>query len=59
MRGATAMALPVGLSGSDVSYDSGAHWTQFDTGQFDTVACTKGGACWASCDLCRVAVLQH
>lgn len=59
VRGATAMALSVGLSGSDVSYDSGAHWTQFDTGQFDTVACTKGGACWASGDLGRVAVLQH
>jgi|tagenome__1003787_1003787.scaffolds.fasta_scaffold20696846_2 photosystem II stability/assembly factor-like uncharacterized protein len=59
VRGATGMALAVGLTGSDVSYDSGHHWTQFDTGQFDTVACTRGGACWASGDLGRVAALGH
>lgn len=59
VRGSTGMALAVGLSGSDVSYDNGLHWTQFDSGQFDSVACTRGGACWASGDLGRVAVLQH
>jgi hypothetical protein len=59
VRGSTGMALAVGLTGSDVSYDSGGHWTQFDSGQFDTVACTKGKACWASGDLGRVAVLKR
>jgi photosystem II stability/assembly factor-like uncharacterized protein len=59
VRGSTGMALTVGLTGSDVSYDSGQHWTQFDSGQFDSVACTRGGACWASGDLGRVAVLRH
>jgi photosystem II stability/assembly factor-like uncharacterized protein len=57
--GRPGMALAVGLTGSDVSYDSGQHWTQFDSGQFDTVSCTRSGACWASGDLGRVAVLQR
>jgi photosystem II stability/assembly factor-like uncharacterized protein len=49
--------VAVGLTGSDVSRDGGRTWTTFDTGQFDTVACAKDGACWASGDLGRVAVL--
>ena len=59
VRRGSGMALAVGLTGSDVTYDGGEHWTQFDDGQFDTVDCTRGGACWASGDLGRVAVLQH
>jgi photosystem II stability/assembly factor-like uncharacterized protein len=57
--GSPGMALAVGLTGSDVSYDFGRHWTKFDSGQFDTVACTRSGACWASGDLGRVAVLRR
>ena len=49
--------VAVGLTGSDVSWDGGRTWTTFDTGQFDTVACASDGACWASGDLGRVAVL--
>jgi photosystem II stability/assembly factor-like uncharacterized protein len=45
-RGETALA--VGLTGSDVSTDSGHRWRRFDTGSFDAVACRMGGACWAS-----------
>lgn len=56
-RGAAAVA--VGLTGSDISFDGGWHWTTFDTGQFDTVSCTRDGACWAAGDLGRVAVLQR
>jgi photosystem II stability/assembly factor-like uncharacterized protein len=41
-------ALAVGLTGSDISTDGGFTWTQFDPGSFDAVACTPGGACWAS-----------
>lgn len=51
--------ISVGLTGSDVSYDAGRTWTSFDSGQFDTVACAPDGACWASGDLGRVAVLQR
>ena len=55
----TATAIAVGLTGSDVSYDAGQHWTPFDTGQFDTVSCASDGSCWASGDLGRVAVLNR
>ncbi|MGI8668140.1 MAG: WD40/YVTN/BNR-like repeat-containing protein [Jatrophihabitans sp.] len=54
-----AGVVSVGLTGSDVSYDAGLHWQSFDTGQFDTVSCTRDGACWASGDLGRVAVLHR
>jgi photosystem II stability/assembly factor-like uncharacterized protein len=52
-----ATVISVGLTGSDISYDAGRDWTTFDTGQFDTVECTPDGACWASGDLGRVALL--
>ncbi|MBO1765439.1 oxidoreductase [Allobranchiibius sp. GilTou38] len=54
-----ATVISVGLTGSDVSYDAGRDWHTFDTGQFDTVSCAHDGACWASGDLGRVAVLQR
>ena len=54
-----ATVLAVGLTGSDVSYDGGVHWRPLGTGQFDTVSCAGDGACWASGDLGRVAVLQR
>lgn len=52
-------AIAVGISGSDVSYDGGRHWQQFDDGSFDTVDCTRDGACWASGEQGRVAVLTR
>jgi len=54
-----ATVIAVGLTGSDVAYDGGLHWRTFDTGQFDTVNCATDGACWASGDLGRVAVLRR
>jgi photosystem II stability/assembly factor-like uncharacterized protein len=54
-----ATLIAVGLTGSDVSYDAGQHWSTFDTGQFDTVSCATDGACWAAGDLGRVAVLRR
>jgi len=54
-----ATVVAVGLNGSDVSYDGGLHWRTFATGQFDTVDCASDGACWASGDLGRAAVLQR
>jgi photosystem II stability/assembly factor-like uncharacterized protein len=50
-------ALVVGPSGSNVSFDRGRNWTQFDTGSFDTVDCARGHACWAAGEQGRVAYL--
>jgi photosystem II stability/assembly factor-like uncharacterized protein len=52
------VALAVGPTGSDVSRDAGRTWTRFDTGSFDAVACVRG-ACWASGEQGRVAVLRR
>ncbi|HEX8767005.1 MAG TPA: hypothetical protein VF714_01470, partial [Jatrophihabitans sp.] len=52
-------AIAVGISGSDISYDGGRSWHQFDTGSFDTVSCARNGACWASGESGRVAVLSY
>ena len=51
--------LAVGPGGSDYSPDGGRHWTSFDTGSFDSVDCTPGGACWASGTAGRVARLTR
>ena len=51
--------LAVGPSGSDVSTDGGRTWATFDTGSFDSVECTSDGACWASGEQGRVAVLSR
>jgi len=51
-------ALAVGPTGSDVSRDGGRSWTGFDTGSFDAVECVGRGACWASGEQGRVAVLH-
>jgi photosystem II stability/assembly factor-like uncharacterized protein len=50
--------VAVGPTGSDVSMDGGRHWTTFDTSSLDSVDCTKDGACWASGEQGRVAVLR-
>jgi photosystem II stability/assembly factor-like uncharacterized protein len=54
-----ATVIAVGLTGSDISSDGGLHWRTFDTGQFDTVSCTRDGSCWASGNLGRLAVLDR
>jgi photosystem II stability/assembly factor-like uncharacterized protein len=50
-------AIAVGLSGSDVSTDSGSSWQRFDNGSLDTVDCASPTACWASGAAGRVAYL--
>ena len=50
-------ALAVGPTGSDVSFNRGRNWTEFDGGSFDTVDCASGSACWASGEQGRVAKL--
>ncbi len=52
-------AIAVGLSGSDVSSDSGATWQRFDDGSLDTVDCASPTACWASGAAGRVAYLAR
>jgi photosystem II stability/assembly factor-like uncharacterized protein len=51
------VALAVGPTGSDITYDGGRTWRRFDTGSFDSVQCARDGACWASGDQGRVARL--
>ncbi|WP_426503601.1 WD40/YVTN/BNR-like repeat-containing protein [Dactylosporangium sp. McL0621] len=50
-------AFAVGPTGSDWTRDGGRTWARFDTGSFDSVACAAG-ACWASGEAGRVAVLR-
>ncbi|MEV4758159.1 oxidoreductase [Micromonospora sp. NPDC049559] len=52
------LALAVGPTGSDISYDGGRRWRNFDAGSFDSVDCTAGGACWASGEQGRIATLR-
>jgi photosystem II stability/assembly factor-like uncharacterized protein len=52
------VALTVGPTGSDLTPDGGRHWFPFDAGSFDTVDCTRDGACWASGEQGRVATLR-
>lgn len=49
-------ALAVGPTGSDISYDGGRSWREFDAGSFDAVLC-EDGTCWASGEQGRVARL--
>jgi photosystem II stability/assembly factor-like uncharacterized protein len=55
--GGQGWVIAVGPTGSDVSRDGGRTWSAFDTGSFDAVQCTRDGACWASGEQGRVAVL--
>lgn len=49
--------LAVGPTGSDISLTGGQRWRKFDDGSFDTVDCSRDGACWASGEQGRVASL--
>jgi photosystem II stability/assembly factor-like uncharacterized protein len=51
------VAIVVGPSGSDVTFDQGTTWQRFDDGSFDTVDCPGGHVCWASGEQGRVAYL--
>ncbi|MFI7008559.1 WD40/YVTN/BNR-like repeat-containing protein [Streptomyces sp. NPDC050145] len=48
-------ALAVGPTGTDLTTDGGRTWRTVDTGSYDTVDCTRDGACWASGEKGRVA----
>ncbi|KAH3907517.1 hypothetical protein HBH56_190070 [Parastagonospora nodorum] len=55
-RGFTAIA--VGTSGSDITFDGGKNWRNFDNGTFDAVECIGMNVCWASGLQGRVARLS-
>ena len=42
------VAIAVGPTGSDITYDGGRSWTAFDDTPYDAVVCTSDSACWAS-----------
>lgn len=51
------VALTVGPTGSDVSWNGGRDGKPFDTGSFDAVMCAHDGSCRASGEQGRVARL--
>ncbi|MFB9234994.1 oxidoreductase [Plantactinospora siamensis] len=51
------LALAVGPTGSDLSYDGGRIWRRFDSGSYDAVACA-GGTCYATGEQGRVARIR-
>jgi photosystem II stability/assembly factor-like uncharacterized protein len=55
--GKEGMAVAVGTSGSDVTFDGGRTWRNFDNGTFDAVECVGKHGCWASGSKGRVARL--
>ncbi|WP_198422523.1 oxidoreductase [Streptomyces sp. QHH-9511] len=52
-------ALAVGPTGTDLTTDGGRTWRTVDTGSYDTVDCTRDGACWASGEQGRIARLTR
>ncbi|KAB5566848.1 oxidoreductase [Coniochaeta sp. 2T2.1] len=56
--GLCGVAIAVGTTGSDVTFDWGKTWATFDNGTFDAVQCPQPGVCWASGSGGRVAKLR-
>ncbi|KAJ4986514.1 oxidoreductase [Stagonosporopsis vannaccii] len=52
------IAVAVGTSGSDITYDGGRNWQAIGNGTFDTVECISKSTCWASGSGGRVARLK-
>jgi photosystem II stability/assembly factor-like uncharacterized protein len=52
------IAIAVGPTGSDITFDGGRHWFAFDETNLDAVDCTSDFACWASGPDGVVAVLD-
>ncbi len=55
----SAAALAVGPTGTDLTTNGGRTWRTVDTGSYDTVDCTRDGACWAAGEKGRVARLER
>ncbi len=41
------MWIATGISGSDVSYDDGKTWMQFDSGNYNAISFVSSSAGWA------------
>jgi photosystem II stability/assembly factor-like uncharacterized protein len=52
------IAIAVGPTGSDITFDGGRRWIAFDETNLDAVDCTRDLACWASGPEGAVAVLD-
>ncbi|KAJ8115452.1 hypothetical protein OPT61_g2902 [Boeremia exigua] len=52
------IAVAVGTSGSDITYDGGKNWQAIGNGTFDAVECIGRSTCWASGSGGRVARLE-
>ncbi|KAF2025959.1 Oligoxyloglucan reducing end-specific cellobiohydrolase [Setomelanomma holmii] len=52
------IAVAVGTSGSDITFDGGRNWHTIDNGTFDAVECVER-ACWASGSQGRVGRLEY
>ncbi|KNG45400.1 hypothetical protein TW65_07932 [Stemphylium lycopersici] len=56
--GRIQVAIAVGTSGSDVTFDGGMNWRVIGNGTFDAVECVGRDTCWASGSGGRVARLD-
>ncbi|MCT2593545.1 oxidoreductase [Streptomyces sp. N2-109] len=52
------IALAVGPTGTDVTFDGGRNWRTVDAGSYDTVDCADDFGCWASGEDGRIARLE-
>lgn len=53
------VAVAVGPTGSDVTYDGGRSWARFSPRNYDAVVCADDGSCWASGPEGAVGVLRR
>ncbi|WP_207934777.1 oxidoreductase [Actinomadura sp. KC06] len=51
------IAMAVGPTGTDLTFNAGRTWTRFDKGSFDTVDCAPDATCWAAGEKGRAARL--
>ena len=58
LPGTRPIAIAVGATGSDISYDAGRHWTRFDFRSLRSVDCASDGSCWGAGDYGVVSVLD-
>jgi photosystem II stability/assembly factor-like uncharacterized protein len=58
LPGTRPIAIAVGTTGSDISYDAGQHWTRFGYQSLRSVDCTSDGSCWGAGDYGVVTVLD-
>ncbi len=54
-----SVALAVGPTGTDITFDGGRSWHVFDDGSFDSVDCARDFGCWAAGEQGRIARLER